>query len=78
MPYKDIVGAEYYEGINDNDGEYPAKSPVGMFESLYIPNDLGIVAQKMQEYYEGDGELCDYLSYGMDDVITRILIRKEK
>ena len=34
--------------------EIPAKSPADMFESGFIPNDLGIVVQKMQEYYEGE------------------------
>lgn len=31
--------------------EIPAKSPFGMFEELYIPNDLAIVAKKIDEYY---------------------------
>lgn len=31
--------------------EIPAKSPFGMFEELYIPNDLALVAQKIDEYY---------------------------
>lgn len=32
--------------------EVPAKSPDGMFEDLFIPNDLGIVAKAMFEYYK--------------------------
>lgn len=31
--------------------EIPAKSPFGMFEELYIPNDLALVAKKIDEYY---------------------------
>ena len=31
--------------------EIPAKSPDGMFEDDYIPNDLGAVVQAMNEYY---------------------------
>ena len=31
--------------------EVPAKSPMGMFESLYIPNDLALVAKAIDEYY---------------------------
>jgi len=27
-----------------------AKSPVGMFQDLLIPNDLGFVLQKVEEY----------------------------
>ena len=32
--------------------EIPAKSPVGMFEDILIPNDLGLVVQKAHEYYD--------------------------
>ena len=31
--------------------EIPAKSPDGMFEEDFIPNDLGLVVEKMKEYY---------------------------
>jgi len=31
--------------------EIPAKSPDGMFEEDFIPNDLGIVVKKISEYY---------------------------
>lgn len=31
--------------------EIPAKSPDGMFEEDFIPNDLGIVTKAMNEYY---------------------------
>ena len=31
--------------------EIPAKSPDGMFDSDFIPNDLGMVVKAMQEYY---------------------------
>jgi hypothetical protein len=31
--------------------EIPAKSPIGMFEELLVPNDLGLVIQKAKEYY---------------------------
>ena len=31
--------------------EIPAKSPAEMFEEDFIPNDLGLVVQKMKEYY---------------------------
>lgn len=29
----------------------PSKSPYGMFDELFIPNDLGYVMEKMDEYY---------------------------
>ena len=37
--------------VTNNDGVYPAKSPIGLFEDLYIPNDLGYVVEKIKEYY---------------------------
>lgn len=33
--------------------EIPAKSPDGMFEEDFIPNDLGLVVKKINEYYNG-------------------------
>ena len=36
--------------VTNYDGEVPAKSPVGMFSELYIPNDLGYVLDKVKEY----------------------------
>lgn len=40
------------EFVTNYDGQYPAKSPVGMFTDLYIPNDLGYVMKKVEEYYQ--------------------------
>lgn len=36
--------------VTNFDGQYPAKSPIGMFPSLYIPNDLGYVIDCVNEY----------------------------
>lgn len=33
--------------------EIPAKSPDGLFEEDFIPNDLGLVVKAMDEYYNG-------------------------
>lgn len=38
--------------VTNKDGQYPAKSPIGMFPDLYIPNDLGYVLEKINEYYK--------------------------
>jgi hypothetical protein len=38
---------------NENEFYSSAKSPFGMFEDKFIPNDLGIVVKKIKEYYEG-------------------------
>ncbi len=43
-----------YLFVTNNDGEYPAKSPVGMFDELYIPNDLGYVIKRIIKYNEGE------------------------
>lgn len=40
-----------HEFVTNRDDQYPAKSPVGMFDSQYIPNDLGLVIEKVKEYY---------------------------
>jgi|TARA_R110000744_G_scaffold147197_1_gene260140 hypothetical protein len=37
--------------INNSGIEIPAKSPIGMFNEILIPNDLGLVIQKATEYY---------------------------
>jgi hypothetical protein len=42
------------EFVTNFDGTYPAKSPVGMFESVYIPNDLGLVVKTINSYYNGE------------------------
>lgn len=39
--------------VTNYDGEFPAKTPIGMFDKLYIPNDLGLVVRKVNEYYNG-------------------------
>lgn len=41
---------EYYF-VTNNDGQYPARSPFDMFESNKIPNDLGLVKDKINDYY---------------------------
>jgi hypothetical protein len=45
-----------YQFVTNNDGYYPAKSPIGMFSELYIPNDLGKVARAIDTYNNGDDE----------------------
>ena len=38
--------------LDRNGAEIPAKSPMGMFDEMFIPNDLAFVAQKIDEYYK--------------------------
>lgn len=37
--------------ITDHDGQYPAKSVHGVFEDKYMLNDLGIVDEKIRQFY---------------------------
>lgn len=39
------------EFVTNDDGVYPAKSPVGMLD-LYVPNDLGYIVDAVKVYYE--------------------------
>jgi len=43
-----------YQFVTNYDGEFPAKSPIGLFNTLYIPNDLGFVSECIDKYNEGD------------------------
>jgi hypothetical protein len=43
-----------YTFVTNNDGQYPAKSPVGMFNTLEIPNDLGFVSECIDAYNIGE------------------------
>lgn len=43
-----------YKFVTNNDGESPAKSPIGMFKDLYIPNDLSMVSGAIDFYNSGD------------------------
>lgn len=42
----------YTHAVKEGNIEIPAKSPDGMFEEDYIPNDLGYVVSKMGGYYK--------------------------
>lgn len=48
-----IVSDGKYKFLTQNNGTLMAKSPMGMFESEFIENDLNIVKQKMSEYHTG-------------------------
>lgn len=38
--------------IDRNGSEIPAKTPMGMFDDLFIPNDLQVVANAIDKYYD--------------------------
>lgn len=49
---KNIIYGFYTNRTLDRMGaEIPAKSPMGMFDEIFIPNDLAFVVQKINEYY---------------------------
>ncbi len=43
-----------YKFITQNNGVHIAKSPMGMFDSIYIDNDLNQVKKHMNNYYSGE------------------------
>jgi hypothetical protein len=49
--HKKEDGSMEYRFVTNNDGTYPAKSPMDMFKDTYIPNDLGAVSKAIDEYY---------------------------
>lgn len=53
-PTKGTDNKMKYEFVTNNDGEYPAKSPAGMFSQLYIPNDLALVEKAIASYNKGE------------------------
>lgn len=47
---------EKYFFQTQTDGQRTAKSPMGMFDDFYIPNDLQLVSDQINEYYYGEVE----------------------
>lgn len=41
-----------YQFVTNHDGKYPARSAIGMFKDLTIPNDLGLVSELIDKYNE--------------------------
>jgi hypothetical protein len=46
-----LIQLDNYKFLTQNDGSYMAKSPLGMFEDKYIDNDLFLVKNKINEYF---------------------------
>ncbi len=51
--HSQIVDGEF-KFLTQNNGTHLAKSPIDMFESKYIPNDLFIIKNKMESYFSCD------------------------
>jgi hypothetical protein len=45
-----------YKFLNQHDGIHLAKSPMGMFDEKYIENDLKMVIEYMNDYFNGEDE----------------------
>lgn len=43
-----------YKFLTNNDGQNMAKSPIGLFETQFIDNNLQFVRERMIEYFNGD------------------------
>lgn len=54
-----MVSENKYYFVTQNNGANTLKSPEGMFPSLYIPNDLKYVDDKIRNYYYMDGSKTD-------------------
>lgn len=46
-----------YKFLTQNDGTHVAKSPMDMFDSVYIDNDLDMIREKIDEYYGIDDQI---------------------
>ena len=47
-------GKSAYKFITNSEGSCTAKSPMGLFEDLYVDNDLNLVVNRIKEYNEGN------------------------
>lgn len=45
--------SERFKFMTQSDGDRVCRTPRGMFDSMYIPNDLQLVVKRMEEYYGG-------------------------
>lgn len=63
---KTMVNDGKYYFITQNNGHDNVKSPLGMFDSYAIDNDLAYVDAKIRNYYELDGAVTDEAMAQMD------------
>jgi len=43
--------SDRFKFMTQSDGERVCRSPMGMFDSMYIPNDLQLVVERIEDYY---------------------------
>ena len=76
---KTMVNDGKYYFITQNNGHDHTKSPLGMFESYAIDNDLAYVDAKIRSYYEvGDNFLTDEEMAEIDEEAKRVEIEPPK
>ena len=76
---KTMVNDGKYYFITQNSGRDNVKSPLGMFESYAIDNDLAYVDAKIRSYYEvGDNFLTDEEMAEIDEINKRTEIEPPK
>ncbi len=76
---KTMVNDGKYYFITQNNGRDNVKSPLGMFESYAIDNDLAYVDAKIRSYYEvGDNFLTDEEMAEIDEINKREEIEPPK
>jgi len=52
--FNSIYHEDNYWFVTNNEGVYKSKTPMGMFEKKFIPNDLQYVIEKIDQYYHDD------------------------
>lgn len=77
---KTNVTDEVYTFLTQNNGHDTVKSPIGMFPSFAIDNDLKYVDEKIRNYYELGDHLTDEEMAEIDEAVKKddIPIKKEK
>lgn len=72
-----VADGKYYF-TTQNSGMDTVKSPIGMFPSVTIDNDLKYVAEKIRNYYEMDGAVSDEEMKKADETAKADVDPKEK
>lgn len=67
---KTCVSDGRYTFLTQNSGHDTVKSPMGMFPSLAIENDLKYVDEKIRNYYEFDGAVSDKEMAEKDKIVA--------
>ena len=52
--YDDVEKKAIKEFVVEDDGTYSSAKSHGAFDTLYVPNDMGLIVEKVNAYYEGN------------------------